>query len=807
MGLDTDLLFAIEVPAVETKWRLRFCTGANADLNGIVNYLDAFVQGVVNELPTNAVFLAPNQSEVDLHRFRQAALSRLRLWESKVDAASEAKLRGEKAIAHMASMREAYFKELNHLREQLYRKNKAEEKGQVYRPEDVIHFDPTMFTVDCATKKLLHDTVQLVKHEYEIKLENLMAHIESTNEKLRTTKLHLTVKEKLLKHLRAKLSSKDGSGQSTEQMTAMLDEILDWSPPKKGTTGMPACTNLLSVQERAQVCEVATLTDEVEVENGLCTEGMQSEVDEMGTGNVLNEVEKETLMKMLGSINQKLRTVKHHLAAKENLVGNQGQVELTPGEVVMKMINEILEWAPPTKDPTVMSWMQPLQTRDTSTSTDPIDLQEPEEECSGAAAADESDTTLPESHICSIGTQSEMDKPAIERMLLLAERATNRWQCHPSVSPARSNDSSNRAGGPADFDDQNKVCSNDDDYDYDYGSTDFMSSQSSACPAISIDFSPSNFSNQSSHKPEECIHGSMCSCVQAPAQTKCFDVVSIATQAGSSLLADTPSPSGSFGAPTVQLGEAKNLRAETSPKSFTRQDAPTSRPEGLPPKMVVEQQAMNEIDGGVCITQPSKPCSTNSFLRWPRRRSFFGGQQQSRIQDQNTDHGEQSSLEDELAENLFGQVRTSRSSATNEVPGFRIVDIRSHLPSASHSSTSSGESSPNSFDRTYSNKPQNKKATRRSPRMSLPASNVVIAPEFGMKMTTLHESECSLDMNENTHKSDSRPLPHMPLKGPIKRNLVSLALAEEFGEPMRLVTPCKGRGRRGSLSFPRCMPT
>jgi len=121
---------------------LRFSLFTGADVNGIMCRIGTLLRDVASEFPKEMCLVSPDCTELHLQHLRSTALAGLQAWESKLQEAAEARQKSEKAVLHMTEMREAYFKELNQLREQLYQKQRADEKGEAYNPLDVVHFDP-----------------------------------------------------------------------------------------------------------------------------------------------------------------------------------------------------------------------------------------------------------------------------------------------------------------------------------------------------------------------------------------------------------------------------------------------------------------------------------------------------------------------------------------------------------------------------------------------------------------------------------------------------------------------------------------
>ncbi|CAK0884441.1 unnamed protein product [Prorocentrum cordatum] len=84
--------------------------------------------------------------------------------------AEEWKRKADKAAAMLNKMREDYFKELMHLREQVYRKGKASEVGEQFHPDYAVHFNPSEYSVDVEVQRLVSIKEIMLEQEYDARL-------------------------------------------------------------------------------------------------------------------------------------------------------------------------------------------------------------------------------------------------------------------------------------------------------------------------------------------------------------------------------------------------------------------------------------------------------------------------------------------------------------------------------------------------------------------------------------------------------------------------------------------------------------
>lgn len=132
---------------------------------------------------------------------------------AEVEAAEARALRAEGTIN---SMRDAYFKELTHLREQLGQKNKASREGVEWQPSDAMHFDIARFLSDDEVSRLVRDHVSTMHAKYA-------AEVEVLTEELASEKVVTCQKDKALQFAARKL----GAENVTSLSAALVDDDVD----------------------------------------------------------------------------------------------------------------------------------------------------------------------------------------------------------------------------------------------------------------------------------------------------------------------------------------------------------------------------------------------------------------------------------------------------------------------------------------------------------------------------------------------------------------------------------------------------
>ena len=102
-----------------------------------------------------------------LDHFKKKSLTSLDDWRRKLAASAkeseEAENKVRRANDRMNQMRDAYFRDLSNLREQLQIKKKLEDQGNghAFKPDMIMNFDPADYLVEDDVRKVVEEKVQL----------------------------------------------------------------------------------------------------------------------------------------------------------------------------------------------------------------------------------------------------------------------------------------------------------------------------------------------------------------------------------------------------------------------------------------------------------------------------------------------------------------------------------------------------------------------------------------------------------------------------------------------------------------------
>lgn len=200
----TLLIVQVELPAFNLLSQANFNVKANRyeEMHeGAIELLQAFADSYEDCLEG----LELQQANAGLERIRKRALSALEELQAQVKLVDEWKYKVDRASSQMNKMRDAYYKELFHLREQVYQKKKADEKGQHFTPNYAIHFDPAEYTMEDEVAKLVNEKADFIKQEYDTKFTELElrsnAKVKTLNNNLITSNMLLARKETLLQKM------------------------------------------------------------------------------------------------------------------------------------------------------------------------------------------------------------------------------------------------------------------------------------------------------------------------------------------------------------------------------------------------------------------------------------------------------------------------------------------------------------------------------------------------------------------------------------------------------------------------------
>eukprot|EP00747_Dinoflagellata_sp_TGD_P020245 gnl/TRDRNA2_/TRDRNA2_127696_c0_seq1.p1 gnl/TRDRNA2_/TRDRNA2_127696_c0~~gnl/TRDRNA2_/TRDRNA2_127696_c0_seq1.p1 ORF type:complete len:833 (+),score=105.05 gnl/TRDRNA2_/TRDRNA2_127696_c0_seq1:38-2536(+) len=183
MDLSTRLSVYFELPALGLQQSLVFRVGPK-NLDRVTSGMEQIVDMLVEELGADLVSPASGDCASEspdrcssLSDLRVAAAAQLGNWQARVSTAEsrarQLEARAQRADAQMKEMREAYYRELANLREQLFRKHEAARLEQPFSPDVVVHFVPAEYPCseeeEKARDELLETRSELSQAHGEIK--------------------------------------------------------------------------------------------------------------------------------------------------------------------------------------------------------------------------------------------------------------------------------------------------------------------------------------------------------------------------------------------------------------------------------------------------------------------------------------------------------------------------------------------------------------------------------------------------------------------------------------------------------------
>ena len=168
-GLSTSLLISIELPALGHCTQLVFRVKPSRR-GHIVENMEDLVEAMLSEWQEDIQDADMEATARHLETFRRRACADLEEWQARFKLVEEWKLKVDTSKRQLNEMRDAYYKELFHLREQVYQREEAAKQGEKFEATYALHFDPSKFTFDDDVAKLVEENVALVRQEFETKM-------------------------------------------------------------------------------------------------------------------------------------------------------------------------------------------------------------------------------------------------------------------------------------------------------------------------------------------------------------------------------------------------------------------------------------------------------------------------------------------------------------------------------------------------------------------------------------------------------------------------------------------------------------
>jgi len=163
-------------------------------------------------------------SQAVLEHLKRKAMDELETWRGQLRLVEEWKSKVDGRDNQMNKMREDYFKELQHLREQVYQKTKAEKENKVFQPSYALHFDPSEYLVDDEVAMRVREKAVLMEQEFSNRIGEVehryRARVDSLTQQLMASRLKVTRMEMLMEKV-----LKDNGFEDVEEAQKELGEV------------------------------------------------------------------------------------------------------------------------------------------------------------------------------------------------------------------------------------------------------------------------------------------------------------------------------------------------------------------------------------------------------------------------------------------------------------------------------------------------------------------------------------------------------------------------------------------------------
>eukprot|EP00928_Gymnodinium_smaydae_P046108 TRINITY_DN30704_c0_g1_i1.p1 TRINITY_DN30704_c0_g1~~TRINITY_DN30704_c0_g1_i1.p1 ORF type:complete len:682 (+),score=168.15 TRINITY_DN30704_c0_g1_i1:35-2047(+) len=212
---DGNLLLTIEIPGFNLQAHVAFKLDVSARTpteEGALELIDSVADTLSEDHKLHLIETELPSSEEALRKLRQDAADALSDWRERLAAAEkgihaleQADIKVNNAKGQMNSMRDAYFKELLILREQLYRKQEAEKKKINFDPEKIASFDPADYNFDDEVATVIRQKAELLAEKFEEayaeQVSQCEARVSTLHSKLASLRMLLDRKDQLLNGL------------------------------------------------------------------------------------------------------------------------------------------------------------------------------------------------------------------------------------------------------------------------------------------------------------------------------------------------------------------------------------------------------------------------------------------------------------------------------------------------------------------------------------------------------------------------------------------------------------------------------
>lgn len=237
----TPLVISFEIPGLKLRSQVVIQLRPSRQQQ-VYEIMADLMHALADQLQDEVIDWDPDGSLRKLEHLKAAATSEVDEWQARFKLVDEWKHKVNRAAELMNRMRDSYYRELVHLREQVYQKRKVEKEGGEFEPDYALHFDPGDFTLDEQVTKMLNVKVTILNQELQAKVKEVEQkyadRIQMLEEQIQVTKMILSRKEKQLSKVMAQLmqegdqaplpdSPKDGDG---DELQARVASAVEFAP-------------------------------------------------------------------------------------------------------------------------------------------------------------------------------------------------------------------------------------------------------------------------------------------------------------------------------------------------------------------------------------------------------------------------------------------------------------------------------------------------------------------------------------------------------------------------------------------------
>eukprot|EP00747_Dinoflagellata_sp_TGD_P059175 gnl/TRDRNA2_/TRDRNA2_151452_c1_seq1.p1 gnl/TRDRNA2_/TRDRNA2_151452_c1~~gnl/TRDRNA2_/TRDRNA2_151452_c1_seq1.p1 ORF type:complete len:392 (+),score=73.75 gnl/TRDRNA2_/TRDRNA2_151452_c1_seq1:86-1261(+) len=244
----SELFVRIEMPAVGLQTHLVFAARSGNGLVSVFDYLAEIVRGLSEDVGEDLLLVDSKGAHQKFQDLRSDALARVDAWQAKLKQAEICRLKESRAKAEMVRMRDDFYKEISHLREQLHLQARAAHAGQSFEPSEMTLFDPLKYLleeeqtqIDERVNAALSEKTAMMTKEFDAMICEMKEQKESLDCQLQTSRLHVKLKDKWLDSVRDITQTRFNSRSNMVDVSTSTDESMSvWNrqQTRKGTMNL-----------------------------------------------------------------------------------------------------------------------------------------------------------------------------------------------------------------------------------------------------------------------------------------------------------------------------------------------------------------------------------------------------------------------------------------------------------------------------------------------------------------------------------------------------------------------------------------